>query len=846
MNKYLMICLIFLFFNNVVIAKNLKPSPPPSVTNKNIYASIPKQILSLIELKQMSAEILQNLNTENAFEESMHLDGPSLRSHILDYHVAFNGVTPQCGDAEYKKNKTLFISKTLYGGDVIQMLQEKIASTKIQDCHITCLTDNGILLLTIQIPVSGLIGYFNDASSECRYINICIKKVWLDDHWSRNLIPSTIYPAQIQKKSQIKSLELPERNLAIEYQKLDKKSTNECIIIFNKKKIPNQIDIESNEEKYNNSIELEFTEINDSEKNAPINEKPEDKRNGYGVMVYANSDKYEGNWIDGKQDGEGVMTYANGSTYTGEWKNGLKNGHGTMIRKHEDGNLDTYTGEFKEGSMQGQGVFKYASGDIYEGTWTKNYLKKGTVTNNHKYAGTLRCNGKTGLGVITYTNKDKYQGEWQGGKKHGLGVMTFGNGDVYDGEFADDEMSGQGAMNYANGDKYTGQWLNDKPSGNGELIRKNGEIVRWDNNDIQFASFVDLEGNKYQGKWQDDKPHGSGKLIKKNKDTYESTWEHGAIQFTEHTKFTNKNGNTYQGQWLNGKPHGTGVLTRKNGEVYHEAIWNNGELATIKRFTDIDDNKYVGTWDINKTGEGKCIFSNQDMYEGQWVNGKPSGVGKKTIKTSGDIQEGKFSNGALVTKKEQEAKPPLLNPLQQAIKQEREDNYEILVDNQIKNCEIQISPDGERYKGEFKNGKKHGKGKQTQFDGSVYRGDFKNDKKHGHGVLAWPDGQKYEGDWEDNRISNGKARYTWPDGRAYKGDFNNGRMTGNGIMQWPDGQTYEGDFKNNRITGNGIMKWPNGGIYEGGWENGNRNGHGIMLYANGNKYEGDWENDKPK
>ena len=41
-------------------------------------------------------------------------------------------------------------------------------------------------------------------------------------------------------------------------------------------------------------------------------------QHGYGVYIWANGEKYEGNWKDGKFDGYGVYFYASGSRYEGK------------------------------------------------------------------------------------------------------------------------------------------------------------------------------------------------------------------------------------------------------------------------------------------------------------------------------------------------------------------------------------------------------------------------------------------------------------------------------------------------------------------------------------------------
>jgi hypothetical protein len=40
----------------------------------------------------------------------------------------------------------------------------------------------------------------------------------------------------------------------------------------------------------------------------------------------------------------------------------------------------------------------------------------------------------------------------------------------------------------------------------------------------------------------------------------------------------------------------------------------------------------------------------------------------------------------------------------------------------------------------------------------------------GKGPYIWPTGEKYEGDWVDGKMT-GKRLYTWSSGQKYEGDF---------------------------------------------------------------------------
>ena len=53
---------------------------------------------------------------------------------------------------------------------------------------------------------------------------------------------------------------------------------------------------------------------------------------------------------------------------------------------------------------------------------------------------------------------------------------------------------------------------------------------------------------------------------------------------------------------------------------------------------------------------------------------------------------------------------------------------------------------GNKYDGEFWDGKKHGRGVYLSVDGDQYEGEFRDGKRHGRGLFTSADGsQRYEG-----------------------------------------------------------------------------------------------------
>lgn len=56
-----------------------------------------------------------------------------------------------------------------------------------------------------------------------------------------------------------------------------------------------------------------------------------DKREGYGICVYVDGERYTGNWNDHWRSGKGVSVYPNGNRYVGEWYKDMKQGKGTLF-----------------------------------------------------------------------------------------------------------------------------------------------------------------------------------------------------------------------------------------------------------------------------------------------------------------------------------------------------------------------------------------------------------------------------------------------------------------------------------------------------------------------------------
>lgn len=75
----------------------------------------------------------------------------------------------------------------------------------------------------------------------------------------------------------------------------------------------------------------------------------------------------------------------------------------------------------------------------------------------------------------------------------------------------------------------------------------------------------------------------------------------------------------------------------------------------------------------------------------------------------------------------------------------------------------------------------NGQGTYKWGDGNKYTGQWKNGKPHGKGKLVSPYGVTYVGDWKDNLL-HGKGIITYYNGDKYVGNFKNGKRHGKGIL----------------------------------------------------------------
>jgi hypothetical protein len=187
---------------------------------------------------------------------------------------------------------------------------------------------------------------------------------------------------------------------------------------------------------------------------------------------------------------------------------------------------------------------------------------------------------------------------------------------------------------------------------------------------------------------------------------------------------------------------------------------------------------------------------------------------------------------------------------------------------------------GDKYKGEWKDGKKNGRGTYTWANGAKCESSYREDltigisdciQNNGDRYVGEVDGKggysgfgiyyfigdfkgdRYEGEWKEGNF-NGQGTYYYhfnkdTRGDRYIGEYKNGIKNGIGTYYFANGDKFVGEFKGNKNTGYVIYYFlsenrKKGDKYEGEWVLGNANGFGVYTKKNGNRYEGIWENGK--
>eukprot|EP01083_Nonionella_stella_P140406 430528_1 len=146
-------------------------------------------------------------------------------------------------------------------------------------------------------------------------------------------------------------------------------------------------------------------------------------------------------------------------------------------------------------------------------------------------------------------------------------------------------------------------------------------------------------------------------------------------------------------------------------------------------------------------------------------------------------------------------------------------------------------PNGDRYIGNFLDGKRHGFGLYLSSRGHRYEGQWVDDARHGKGEIIYAEKMgRYSGIWSNN-LKDGHGTFIYPNGDRYEGRWKNDTKHGYGVYFYHGGDRYEGEFFANNMHGQGVLVVAGGDTLVGRWKDDNIHGRCILTKASGERVE---------
>ncbi|CAM9386842.1 unnamed protein product, partial [Hapterophycus canaliculatus] len=196
-------------------------------------------------------------------------------------------------------------------------------------------------------------------------------------------------------------------------------------------------------------------------------------------------------------------------------------------------------------------------------------------------------------------------------------------------------------------------------------------------------------------------------------------------------------GSSYEGGVVRGLRSGYGTFTSADGTLVYEGGWQkskrHGRGEQRYGIGTTAASSYAGNWHKNRRhGRGTMTYASGNIYEGDWVEDGKEGRGvmhwvdrreRYTGEWKEDVQCG---NGEHVWIEERP-------------------ESSISMDTQKQMCNV--------YRGEWRDGMRHGQGTFMYADGSQYIGHWYKNKKHGPAVFLSDNGRTFEGLFEDDTMA---------------------------------------------------------------------------------------------
>ena len=134
------------------------------------------------------------------------------------------------------------------------------------------------------------------------------------------------------------------------------------------------------------------------------------KKEGYGTMIWKDGAKYQGEFKNNQANGYGIIEYPDNKYYQGEVKNGRMDGFGEFFWKDEK----RYIGNYKNDKRNGFGIFIIRPNENQSTAVPSK--RRSNINNYSAYIGFWKNGNKDGFGMTANFNEIKF-GLWENGVK---------------------------------------------------------------------------------------------------------------------------------------------------------------------------------------------------------------------------------------------------------------------------------------------------------------------------------------------------------------------------------------------------------------------------------------------
>ena len=551
---------------------------------------------------------------------------------------------------------------------------------------------------------------------------------------------------------------------------------------------------------------------------------------------------FVGKGKNGIPDGRGELTYNehdSRKSYKGDFKNGMRHGKGKLTFRNEA----YYDGEWVNDKYEGYGEESLPGGNVFDG-----YYTAGQFTNGHVYFGDGR----------------EYDGEWSDDMPNGNGKMYLRDGHSLEGYW----VNGICAFHETPTEEQIAAFLAEQESSQADnpiederesMLRK-ANTEELPPEDLNNRIWNPLAKEELEAVEEDENTPLLFAGMPQSANVAKITSQRAEPVNISHSR-TVFRGNGFDGSEMNlDLEDAADALAKRMAEsaahslaAYDESVADVDLSGTYTQETPAAETAAEAAEDglgaeqgkdtmiessfVETTEEARTPDANTKLLQGMYDNiGKPipeelrekpvvePKVSEKTLEDR--AMQGLFAKLGMVPTADTAKAAETASAETSAA---AEETAEKPAEQEVKTYDpvtktgyhAETYANGERYEGDFVNGKRHGSGRMEYANGDVYVGEYKEGKRHGQGTMTYAAGSEYSGSWE-NSVKSGKGRFTQANGEVYEGDFSGGTFDGIGTYTFKNGNLYIGDWKAGKRDGKGVLVHPDGTKAMQVWEGGKK------------------------